>query len=337
LKKNNLHTFKLRKKIILFIGVVFLIFTLYWLNSLIFILHLGKGQLHLIMRAQPLHSAVLQDEKDSTSRAQIFEILKFSEALGLAPGKSYSTYVHHDQPLMYVVSAAVPYPFRAHYWKYPIVGEMGYRGFFSKKMALTEKQKLQKQGMAVSIRPVSAFSTLGWFSDPITTYLLRLPEGRRAETLIHEIFHSHVYIKNNDRLSENMASHVGEEAAKLYLQATYGPEHDAYFQYLNQLETEEIWRTFLLNCAEEIERWPKLNARDYVRRFIEFRSRARQLPFADNSWKEKIWKNHIPNHADFVVGQQYSMYRDSLKQELEEVFSGDLVQQIANWKIVHGN
>jgi predicted aminopeptidase len=337
MRSSRLNYSKLRNRTLKITGLLLICLLIFNLSFVVFLLHLAVGQFKLFYASKPLKQVEFEAESDQLNRNEIFEILAYSNEIGLPAGKSYSRYYHHETPIMYVLSAATPYPFKSYNWNYPLVGRMGYKGFFSEQMALKEKQKLQNQGLVVTMRPVSAFSTLGWFNDPVTTYILRLPEGRRAETLIHEVFHAHIYIKNNDILSENMASHIGEEAAKRYLLAKYGPDHDNLLLYLNHLESDRIWRLFLLEKADEIKEWPQMLKSEYVQRFIAIRSEARLLKFPDTTLNRRIWKTHIPNHADFVVGQQYNLYRDSLRNELTEAYSNNLSAQIDAWKAFHSN
>ena len=188
----------------------------------------GTTLLGYLGRAVPLES-LLEDESDEAEASRRFvervqDIRRFAtEELGLNLSKNYTRYVSLDRGyLAAVVSASAADSFTRHEWKYPVVGTMPYKGFFNVGDARKERAKLEKKGLDVWIRGVDAFSTLGWFRDPLYSYMRDYPPQRLADLIIHESLHATVFIKNQVQFNEELAEFVGSEGARLYMESRFG-------------------------------------------------------------------------------------------------------------------
>ncbi|MDR1444460.1 MAG: aminopeptidase [Treponema sp.] len=226
----------------------------------------GFTLLGYLGRAVPLEKLEEQadngaDEAAKTRRfvERVRDIRRFAmEELGLKESANYTKYVELDRDyLAAVVSAAEADSFTRHEWWFPVVGRMPYKGFFKAADARKEREKLQKRGLDVWVRGVDAFSTLGWFKDPLYSYMQDYSDYRLADLLIHELLHATVYLKNQAQFNEELAEFVGTEGARIYIERTYGgesPEYQApddseadnraYIAYLRGLiaELEELYR-----------------------------------------------------------------------------------------------
>lgn len=130
--------------------------------------------------------------------------------LGLDPGKSFTSYARlHSDTLVLVVSAAPEFELRWKTWWFPIVGRLPYKGYFHFDKALQEASQLENDGYDVSVRPSSAFSTLGWLPDPVLSPSLREDSIGLVETVIHEITHTTYFPKGQARFNESFANFVG--------------------------------------------------------------------------------------------------------------------------------
>jgi predicted aminopeptidase len=127
-----------------------------------------------------------------------------------------------------IVSASAQDSFSRHQWHFPIVGAVPYKGFFDVKDARKEREKLEKKGLDVWVRGVDAFSTLGWFKDPLYSYMRDYSAGRLADLLIHELLHATVFIKGQVQFNEELAEFVGSEGTRLYIESRFGRESEEY-------------------------------------------------------------------------------------------------------------
>jgi len=117
-----------------------------------------------------------------------------------------------------VVSACAKDSFTRHEWWFPVVGRVPYKGFFNVDGARKERAKLEKKDLDVWIRGVDAFSTLGWFRDPLYSYMKEYSDKALADLIIHELLHATVYLNNHSQFNEELAEFVGSEGARLYME-----------------------------------------------------------------------------------------------------------------------
>ena len=144
------------------------------------------------------------------------------ERLGLKKTRNYTTYFETKGPILYSVVACEKDRFQLRTWSFPIVGEVTYKGFFTQEDAQAEKWSLEKEGLDASVQQVSAYSTLGWLKDPITSSMLRWSQPALANVILHEMTHATIYFKNETSLNEQFATFVGNRGAIEYLSERYG-------------------------------------------------------------------------------------------------------------------
>jgi predicted aminopeptidase len=134
--------------------------------------------------------------------------------LQLDVGDSYTSFTQlESDTLALVLSAAYRDRLASKTWWFPIIGHVPYRGFFDEGDALEEQAKLDADGFDTLLRPTSAFSTLGWFADPILSSLLRSDDVELIGTLIHEMSHAHLFVSGRVRFNESFATFVGRVGA----------------------------------------------------------------------------------------------------------------------------
>lgn len=147
------------------------------------------------------------------------------DRVGLKAGRSFTTYYDTGgRPVSYVVSACPKDKLEPVTWWFPIAGRVPYKGYFKLEDARAEKARLEARGLDVSLDGVAAYSTLGWFADPLFSSLLAWPDFRLAELTIHELVHGTVYSKRDGDFNEGLASFIGGEAALRFLKERDGPE-----------------------------------------------------------------------------------------------------------------
>jgi predicted aminopeptidase len=144
-----------------------------------------------------------------------FEAREFArDELGLDVGKSYTSFTQLEtDTLALVLSAAYRDRLESRTWWFPIVGRVPYRGFFSEEDALKAQRDMERDGLDTYLRPTSAFSTLGWFADPILSTMVRYDHVELVNTIIHELSHAHLFVSGRVRFNESYATFVGGAGA----------------------------------------------------------------------------------------------------------------------------
>jgi predicted aminopeptidase len=203
-----------------------------------------------------LNSAVpLEDAGDEEFAARVEDIRRFAiEELGLKTGKNYTRYVKIDRDyLAAVVSASADDSFRVHEWRYPLVGSLPYKGFFNVEEARKERAKLEKKGLDAWVRGVDAFSTLGWFKDPLYSFMRDYSPYRLADLIIHESLHATVFVKGQAGFNEELAEFIGSEGARLYVESRYGADSEEYQSMLQSEEENKKYVDFIQKLTAELD------------------------------------------------------------------------------------
>ncbi|MDR2662726.1 MAG: aminopeptidase [Treponema sp.] len=214
----------------------------------------GAAMLSYLNRAVPLES--LEGEgSQALFVAQVRDIRRFAmEELGLKESKNYTRYVEIERDyLAAVVSACAKDSFTRHEWWFPVVGRVPYKGFFDPRDARKEREKLEKQDLDVWVRGVDAFSTLGWFRDPLYSYMRDYPPHRLANLLIHELLHATVFLKGQVQFNEELAAFVGDEGARLYIAKTYGEDSEEYRMIGASDKDSGVFLAFIRELIAELE------------------------------------------------------------------------------------
>jgi predicted aminopeptidase len=212
-------------------GAVFFLICAAWLYDLPYILVQGSSFLEILGTARKTDT--LRHIEDSGTAAffdEVEEIRRFAtEELGLQRSRNFTRYVETEQDyLAYVVSGVREDRFERKYWRYPVVGPLFYKGFFDRNSAAEEAARLSKQGYDTIIRTVDAFSTLGYFRDPLYSFMQRYTRHRLASLIIHEEVHATVFLRGRNMFNEEIATFIGEEGGLLYLQRRYGKDSGEY-------------------------------------------------------------------------------------------------------------
>ena len=210
----------------------------------------GVTLLGYLNRAVPLEQI---DNKDFIRL--VTEIRAFAmDELGLKESRNYTRFVKLDRNyLAAVVSASAKDSFRRHEWNFPVVGRMPYKGFFNVEDARKERTKLEKKDLDVWIRGVDAFSTLGWFKDPLYSYMQDYPPGRLADLIIHELVHATVFIKGQVKFNEELAEFIGSEGARLFIAKRYGETSGEYRQIFSSDKDSQNYVAFIQELIAELE------------------------------------------------------------------------------------
>ena len=180
------------------------------------------GHLKLMRARQPIVE-VLADESTSPELRQklqtLMEARKFAVTeLGLPDNDSYSTFVETGRSAVtWNVVAAEEFSVNAKTWCFPVAGCVSYRGYFDRDDADDYAKRLAEENFDVTVGGASAYSTLGWFDDPILDTMLRGSDTRYVSTLFHELAHQVLYVKDDSDFNEAFASFVEQIGTRKWL------------------------------------------------------------------------------------------------------------------------
>ena len=277
-------------------------------------------------KAVPLEELEKTKGKDSEEAAFVKLVLDIRcfamEELGLRASKNYTRYVELDRDyLAAVVSACAADSFTRHEWTFPVVGTVPYKGFFNPKDAQKEAAKLKSAGLDIWIRPVDAFSTLGWFKDPLYSYMKNYSVYQLADLIIHELFHATAFIKGRVEFNEQLAEFVGTHGARLYIENRYGTDSPEYLSINDGADDYRAFREFLSELRNELEilysrndlnREEKINQKESI-------IKAAQERF-ETEYESRFQSDRFRNFPNIPVNNAYlDLYR--LYHEEDNFFS----------------
>lgn len=195
--------------------------------SPVYVLKSWSGHGRLVSKQRPIRE-ILADPaapEDLKLRLKLVEDARAfaAETMGFKPSDSYTTYVETPRPYVTLaVSACRKTAFEAYEWWFPFVGKVPYKGFFDDSDALREAARLERKGYDTDTARVQAYSTLGWFSDPVLSTMLAEAPWNVAETLIHEMAHAELYFKGRTDFDESAATFIGRQGAADFIRSRFG-------------------------------------------------------------------------------------------------------------------
>ena len=172
-----------------------------------------------------------------TKLATISQIRRFAlQELNLPVGKHYSQYVPLDRSyVVWNVFATPEFSMDPQTWCFPVAGCVSYRGYYSEKGARKFAERQKNSGDDVYVGGVAAYSTLGWFADPVLNTIINRDEHRLAALIFHELAHQRVYIPGDTIFNESFATAVELEGLKRWLeQAGSDDAADILFDQANR-------------------------------------------------------------------------------------------------------
>ncbi|TPG87675.1 aminopeptidase [Pseudomonas mandelii] len=202
---------------ILFPGVLFL-----FLNGCAGVSYYGQlasGQLQLLRAREPVSRVIADPGRDQLLRAHLTQSQKTrtfaSQQLQLPDNQSYRLYADIGRPfVVWNVFATPEFSLTPQNHCFPIAGCVAYRGYYSQSAARGEAALQRLQGMDVSIGGVEAYSTLGWFNDPIISSMMAWGDERLATLIFHELAHQRFYVEDDTEFNESFATFVEQEGTR---------------------------------------------------------------------------------------------------------------------------
>jgi len=184
----------------------------------------AHGEYKILAHRQPIDKLIANPHTPAPlkDKLQLVEQLRaFAQAeLKLAVDDSYNKYVDlHRKYVVWDLQAAPEFSLEPKTWRYPLVGRLAYRGFFSEKSARESGDRLAKKGFDVYVDGVEAYSTLGWFKDPLLSTFMDDTEPELADLLFHELAHKRVFASGDTDFNEAFATTVGQEGVRRWLRS----------------------------------------------------------------------------------------------------------------------
>jgi len=307
----------------------------------------GYYQAKIVFSRQSINDMLRDKSLDSKMREKLLligDIRKFGISLGLNNTDSYQTvYDTRGKPIVYAVSACPKDRLRPVIWKFPIVGKVPYLGFFKREDAFKERDKLKKKGYDTLLRSVSAYSTIGILPDPLFSSMLFGGEEYMANTILHEMTHETVFVKNDIAFNESMANFVGNAGGVEFLKHKFGADSDRVKNSLNYKHDDEIYSNFMADLYNELDefyksditREEKIRGRETIFKKYKDRFKAEIKPSLRTGSFDYFIKLKL-NNAYILFNRRY--HRDySIFEELYTLQGKDIKKTIKFLKSVKNN
>jgi predicted aminopeptidase len=199
----------------------------------------AMGQVSLMQRARPIDELLGAGELDARLRPKlerVREIRAFaSRELGLPDNGSYTRYADLGRPfVVWNVFATPELSMQLKQWCFPVAGCVTYRGYFEREAAEAHAAQLRAQGWEAYVAGVPAYSTLGWFDDPVLNTFVHYPDGELARLIFHELAHQVLYVKGDSAFNESFATAVEEAGVERWLSALDDPAVEAAYRRFAQ-------------------------------------------------------------------------------------------------------
>lgn len=238
------------------------------------------------------------------------EVKKFTvEKLGFSQTKSYSDFVDLGRPyITYSVMASEKWQFKPYLWNFPIIGKAPYKGFYNEADAKEEAKEFEDKNYDVYIRGVTAYSTLGKLNDPILSSMLAYSDHVFVNTIIHELVHTTLFIKNNIDFNERLAVFIANKGTALFYLEKEGEESSTVQKIKNENEDERLFSEFISKEINELKDWYKNQPNDLKTEDL----RQKRFELIKTRFTEQLLKKLKSKNYQRFVNQKINNARLSL-------------------------
>ena len=291
-----------------FIVVISIAFWLYGCTNLPYYAQAVDGQMEILRKVQPINVIVADpkiDKKLKQALSKVVLLRKFaSSSLKLPDNESYMDYADLKRPyVVWNVYATPEFSTKLKEWCFVGAGCVKYRGFFSKEKAGYFAEELRNKGYDVHIAGIRAYSTLGWFDDPVLNTFIGFSEIQLARLIFHELAHQVVYVQDDTEFNESFATLVELEGTRRWLASNGTSVQKVKFDAKQRREhiftelvlkyRERLKRLFSTNVNSSEKRISKLNIFSELREeFIQLKATDTEFSYYDQ-WFELQMNNAL--------------------------------------------
>jgi predicted aminopeptidase len=216
-----------------------------------------KGQYQIFAHQKAIDKLIADPDTPARLKEQLELLQKFrafaASELKLPVDDHYRKYADVHRPyVVWNVQAAARYSLEPKTWWYPVVGSLEYHGYFSESGATNCAARLAAKGYDVYVDGVEAYSTLGWFTDPVLNTFIFNREADLAETIFHELGHQRVFAHGDTDFNEAFATTVGQEGARRWLRAQ--GDTNAWEAYRVSLQRHDQFVHLILSTRAKLEK-----------------------------------------------------------------------------------
>ncbi len=303
-----------------------------------YVLESAYYQAELLAGRQSLERVMASADLTPEQRSRlgmIPEIKAWGEQNGLKKSHSYESANLGWKRTIYNFSACPPLSFEPVTWWFPVVGRVPYLGFFRESKALRYQERYQAKGYDVWVRTAGAYSTLGWFRDPVLPDMLNWNDYQIAETILHELAHATLWLPGSVQLNETFANVVGAAAAEGWLIQRYGQGSPELQTMYERRSDSRAFRAILKNTCDklntlytdpDIPTSEKLEMKQIIIESIEDSTRQSGL-HREAAYLEMVRRGPW-NNARLMQFRTYNSNRDVFELLLEQE-GGDISRFIA--------
>ena len=220
-----------------------------------YVTRLAFQQNHLINSRQPVDRVIASPSASENTKKKLIltrEILQFAKSQGLNTDGAYNYFIQLEGgSVSYIVQAAYPDKLKSVTSWFPIVGRVPYLGFFKSKERDEKAAEFRRLGYDVTEGGASAFSSLGWFDDPLYSSMLRRPDSDLGHLLFHELTHRTFWIGDSVDFNENLAEFIGESMTRSWLQSKN--KTDEIKKYEDRRMDRELLRVWVAGLKKDLE------------------------------------------------------------------------------------
>ncbi len=239
-----------------FIILLYLMLTLSGCETIGYYSQAVTGHFSLLYQRRAIEKYLDDSSTQPALRHQLEKVVAMrvfaEQQLGLPVKRQYSHYVELDRRhVVWNVFATPELSMQPLSWCYPVAGCTTYRGYFKQQNAMLYANKLSQQGYDVYVAGISAYSTLGWFKDPVLSTFINRSEPQLANLLFHELAHQLLYVKDDTAFNESFATLVAQEGVKRWLE-TQGYPSD-YQAFLADQKKEQTFVELISHYRDELQ------------------------------------------------------------------------------------